>query len=275
MSRVGEWFREKISVEYIKTQILETAYGNRDTFMARLDPRVLVIWYFVFALLPWFFFNRTILIGMCVLIASAAILSRVSGFVLFMLGFGVVGELVGWGLAALLFGGNITVFSALSTLILKFLAVSLASIAVFSSMDPDRFSDALLAMGMPEQFAFAMSYGYRMVPVLLEEYQRIIHAYRLRGKEPEKPGFLYLRQAAYFMKLIVRAFYPMILNTALRTRTTVESLEIRGFTYALEHPEAKRLRMQDLAIGRNDIIFLGTTTLLLLSIIAVGSQYPL
>jgi energy-coupling factor transport system permease protein len=243
--------------------------------MARLDPRVLVIWYAVFALLPWLFFNRTILIGICLLIASAAVLSKVSGFVLFMLAFGVLGELLGWGLATLLLGGNITVFSALSTLILKFLAVSLASIAIFSSMDPDRFSDALLAMGVPEQFAFAMSYGYRMVPVLLEEYQRIIHAYRLRGKEPEKPGFLHLRQGAYFLRLIVRAFYPMILNTALRTRTTVESLEVRGFTYALENPEAKELRLRDLAIGQNDIAFLGTTTVLLLTVIALGSQYPL
>ena len=272
---MGEWFRDKISVEYIKTQILETAYGNRDTFMARLDPRVLVIWYAVFALLPWLFFNRTILIGICLLIASAAVLSKVSGFVLFMLAFGVLGELLGWGLATLLLGGNITVFSALSTLILKFLAVSLASIAIFSSMDPDRFSDALLAMGVPEQFAFAMSYGYRMVPVLLEEYQRIIHAYRLRGKEPEKPGFLHLRQGAYFLRLIVRAFYPMILNTALRTRTTVESLEVRGFTYALENPEARKLRLRDLAIGQNDVAFLGTTTVLLLTVIALGSQYPL
>jgi energy-coupling factor transport system permease protein len=208
-------------------------------------------------------------------VAAAALMSRVSGMILFLLTIGVMGELIGWGITALAFGGTITVFAALSTLILKFLAVSLASIALFSAMDPERFSDGLLAMGLPEQFAFGLSYAYRMIPVLLEEYQRIIHAYRLRGKEPERPGFLYLRQGLYYLKLIVRAFYPMTLNTALRTRTTVESLEIRGFTYALEHPEVKKLKLRDLQIGLVDILFLAGNAAALTLVVLIGNQFPL
>jgi energy-coupling factor transport system permease protein len=173
-----------------------------------------------------------------------------------------------------LFGGDLTVFWSLSTLFLKLIIVSLASIAVFASLDPDRFADALLSMGMPQQFAFGVSYGYRMIPVLLEEYNNIVNAYRLRSREPERRGFLYMRQLAYLLKIIVRAFYPMILNTAKRTRTTVEGLEIRGYTYALDHPEAKRLRLAYLRVRATDVAFLAGSISLFVLIVMIGSQIP-
>lgn len=267
--------REKLSVEFIKMQIMRTAYGNRGTFVARLDPRILLVWYLVFALIPWFFYNRTILFGLCAIIAVVAALGRVSGFLIFMLAFGIVSDVIGWAIAGLFFGGDLTLFAPLSTLILKLLAVSLASIAIFSTVEPDRIADALLSFGMPDQFAFGLSYGYRMIPTLFEEYQRIIHAYRLRSHQPDKVGFLGLRWVGYWAKLIIRAFYPMILNTALRTRTTVESLEIRGYTYALEHPKAKRLKLQYLKVTTKDILFLALTLLGIAAAVLIGLRFPL
>jgi len=267
--------REKISVEYIKTEIQRTVYGNRETFLAQLDPRVLITWYVVFALLPWFFYNRTILIGICLMLAAIAWLSRVSGLIMVFLAFGVISDIVSWGVASLLFGGDLTVFWSLTMLILKVLAVSLASISIFSTMEPDRFSDGLLAMGLPDQFAFGLSYGYRMIPVFLEEYHNIFNAYRLRGKGPERPGFLHWRRFAYFLRLLVLAFYPMVLNTAKRTRTTVEGLEIKGYTYAVNHPQVKKLKLQHLKVGSQDILFIALTALTVLVIIQFGRHFPL
>lgn len=267
--------REKISVEYVKTEIQKTIYGNNTTFLAQLDPRVLIAWYLVFAILPWFFYNRTILIGICVLLATVAAFSRVSSLIMILLAFGVISDIISWGVASLLFGGDLTVFWSLTTLILKVLSVSLASITIFSTMEPDRFSDGLLAFGVPDQFAFGLSYGYRMIPVFLEEYHNIFNAYRLRGKGPEKPGFLYWRRFAYFLRLLVLAFYPMILNTAKRTRTTVEGLQIKGYSYAVNRPEVKRLKLQHLRIGNQDILFIALSALLLLSIIQLGRYFPL
>lgn len=270
-----ERIKNKLSVEYVKTEILRTAYGNRETLVARLDPRVMVIWYLIFAIIPWFYFNKTILIGLCLLVGAVALMTHVSSLILALLAFGIVGDLLGWVIMSLLFGGDLTVFWQLTTLVLKLLAVSLASIAMFSSVDPDRFSDGLLALGMPDQFAFGMSYGYRMIPVLLEEYHDIVNAYRLRGKKPEKPGFLGWRRIRYFLLLLVRAFYPMILNTAKRTRTTIEGLEIRGYTYALDHPEVKRLRLAYLQISGLDLGFLAATALALIAVLVVGARFPL
>jgi energy-coupling factor transport system permease protein len=269
-----ESIKEKISVEYVKREIIKSAYGNRQTFMARLDPRILLTWYLVFAILPWFLYDRVALIGILLLVGVVAVTARVNSLILFMLAFGIIGDIVGWGITSIVFGGDLTVFWSLSTLFLKLIIVSLASIAVFASLDPDRFADALLSMDMPQQFAFGVSYGYRMIPVLLEEYNNIVNAYRLRSREPEPKGFLYMRQIAYLLKIIVRAFYPMILNTAKRTRTTVEGLEIRGYTYALEHPEAKQLRLAYLRVRVTDIAFLVGSLLVFILVVMISAQIP-
>ena len=85
-------------------------------------------------------------------------------------------------------------------------------------------------MGFPAQFSFSVAYGYRILPTLLEEFQQIILSYRLRGKAPAKNGILYWRKIVYFLIVFIRSFYPLILNTAKRSRTTVEALETKGFS---------------------------------------------
>ena len=270
-----ESMREKISVEYVKTEIQRTIYGNEKTFLSRIDPRVLMIWYLVFAIVPWLFFNRTILIGMCLVLIVLAFVSRVSSLILFFLAFGVISDIFSWGIASLIFGGDLSVFWSLTTLILKLLVVSLASIIIFSTMEPDRLSDGLLAMGVPDQLTFGISYGYRMVPVFIEEYHNIFNAYRLRGKGPVKKGLLHWRKIVYFLTLMVKAFYPMVLNTAKRTRTTVEGLEIKGYSYALSHPEVKKLKLAHLKITSDDVLFISISVLVFMIIVQIGRYYPL
>lgn len=270
-----ESLTEKISVDYIKKEILKTAYGNRETAIARVDARVLFFWYLFFAISPWLVYNRTVLIGIVLLLAVVAFLSRVSSLIVILLAFGIVSQVVGWGVAALFFGGDLSVFVALSTLWLKLLAASLASIAVFASMDPDRFSDGLLALGMPEQFAFGLSYGYRMIPVLFDEYNNVYNACRLRSKRPEKPGLFYFNWMVHYLRLVVISFYPMILNTAKRTRTTVEGLAMRGFTYAINHPEVKQVRLAYMKFTGYDVAFVLLTVVAMAAIFVVGAYFPL
>ena len=60
---------------------------------------------------------------------------------------------------------------------------------MFTSLNPEKFSDALLRMGFPAQFSFSVAYGYRILPTLFEEFQQIILSYRLRGKHRQKMAF--------------------------------------------------------------------------------------
>ncbi|MFD2627507.1 energy-coupling factor transporter transmembrane component T family protein [Oceanobacillus kapialis] len=272
---VFQKFFSKLTVENIKIELMRTAYGNEQTPLARLDPRMLILWVLVYSIIPWLTHNLTILIGLTLFTAVLAYLSRVSPLLIILLIIGVISQFTYLVFAAMFLGNSYAALIAVIPVALKVSCVSLATMAVFTSMDPEKFSDALLKMGVPGKFSFGVSYGYRMLPILIEEYQSIIHSFRLRGKQPEKPGFLYVRYVFYYIKICVVAFYPMMLNTAKRTRTTVEALEVRGFTYTLESNVAKDLKLGYLKMTKYDMQFITITLLVTVSVYTTGFLLPL
>ena len=40
ISKISDSIVDKISIEFLRNQVLKNAYGNDDTFIAKLDPRV-------------------------------------------------------------------------------------------------------------------------------------------------------------------------------------------------------------------------------------------
>lgn len=261
----------KISLERIQLELMNTAYGSGHVTLTRLDPRGMLIWYLFFAVVPWFLSNFVVLAGMFVLVVLTTALSRVSPLIILVLCLGLIGQ-VGWlFLLSLFFGGDIGSALPLLKLTLKLSIVSLASITVFSGLDPERISDGLLALGMPAGFSFSLSYGYRILPVLFEEFRHIFLSYRMRGAAPARGGMLGWRTGAYYLKLLMLAFYPLMLATAKRARTTVEALETRGFSYGMKHPASKKLKLAHLAMTRHDLLFLGGTALYMLLLFRLGA----
>ncbi|MGG1876605.1 energy-coupling factor transporter transmembrane component T [Paenibacillus cisolokensis] len=255
MQLVRSWLN-KITIERIQLELMNTAYGSGHASLSRLDPRCLLIWYLFFAIVPWFISDLTVLAGMFLMMVVTTILSRVTPFIILVLCLGLIGQ-VGWlFILSLFFGGDISSALPLLKLTLKLSVVSLASITVFSGMDPEKISDGLLALGMPAAFSFSLSYGYRILPVLFEEFRNVLLSNRLRGKAPEEPGVMYWRMAAYYLKLLVLSFFPLMLATAKRSRTTVEALETRGFSYGMKNPAAKKLKLAHLKVSTRDIMFL-------------------
>ena len=45
-------------------------------------------------------------------------------------------------------------------------------------MDPDKLANGLMWYGCPERLSFSISYAYRMLPILMEEFQNILLSYR-------------------------------------------------------------------------------------------------
>ena len=82
------------------------------------------------------------------------------------------------------FGGAASATAPLLVLPLKVATVSLASVTGFSGMDPDKLANGLMWFGCPEQLSFSISYAYRMLPILMEEFQNVLLSYRLRGNQP-------------------------------------------------------------------------------------------
>ena len=70
-----------------------------------------------------------------------------------------------------------------------------------------------------------------------------------------------MRYLIYQVKIIMQAFYPLMLNTAKRSRTTVEALEIRGYRNAAANKAVKRMKLATLKVSTNDLLFLAISLL--------------
>ena len=59
--------------------------------------------------------------------------------------------------------------------------------------------------------------------------------------------------------MIIQSFYPLMLNTAKRSRTTVEALELKGYRYSVKNPEVRRMKLSMLKVTRSDILFIAVS----------------
>ena len=262
MQKLSDNILDKLSMDFLRNQVLKNAYGNDDTFIAKLDPRVLLVWYLFFALVPWFVDRLPFLLGAFLLVAVTTVMARVAGLVLLLFVVGVFSQTGYLFVVSLLFGGNAETIVPLLILTLKVATVSLASVTVFSGLDPDRLSNGLMWFGCPERLSFYISYAYRMLPMLMEEFQNVLLSYRLRGNAPDSSGFTgKVRYLIYQIRVIIHAFYPLMLNTAKRSRTTVEALEIKGYRNAAVSPEVKKLKLASLKVGYDDMLFVAVSFL--------------
>ena len=262
MKKLSENIMDKCTIDFLRTQVLKNAYGNDDTVIASLDPRILLVWYLFFAIVPWFVQDVYFLMGCFLLVMVTTRLARVAGLVLFLFGLGVFSQTGYLFLASLLFGGNLSTAVPLLVLTLKVATVSLASVTVFSGLDPDRLSNGLMWYGCPERLSFSISYAYRVLPMLMEEFQNILLAYRMRGNPPPHDTVPQkIRYLCYQVKIIMQAFYPLMLNTAKRSRTTVEALEIKGYRYAAVNKDVKKMKLAALRVTYNDLMFLAVSFL--------------
>lgn len=262
MKKLSDNILDKISMDFLRNQVLKNAYGNDDTWIAKLDPRILLIWYVFFAFVPWFANNLAFLSGCFLLVAATTVMTRVAGLVLFLFALGVFSQTGYLFLVSLLFGGNVETIVPILVLTLKVATVSLASVTVFSGLDPDRLSLGLMWFGCPERLSFSISYAYRILPMLMEEFQNVLLSYRMRGNAPETKGLTgKIRYFIYQIKVIIHSFYPLMLNTAKRSRTTVEALEIKGYRYAAVNKEVKNMRMSALRVTNDDLLFLAISLL--------------
>ncbi|MGM9605733.1 MAG: energy-coupling factor transporter transmembrane component T family protein [Faecousia sp.] len=260
--KLSESILDKFTMDFLRNQVLKNAYGNDDTVIAALDPRVLLAWYLFFGLVPWFVHDLPFLLGCFLLVAATTLLARVAGLVLFLFILGVFSQTGYLLIVTLLFGGNGTAVAPLLILTLKVATVSLASITVFSGLDPDRLSNGLMWFGCPERLSFSISYAYRMLPMLMEEFQNVLLSYRLRGNPPAHDTLIgKVRYLIYQVKIIIQAFYPLMLNTAKRSRTTVEALEIKGYRYAAVSKEVRKMKLSALKVTYNDLLFLALSFL--------------
>ena len=262
MQKLSESVLDKFSMDFLRNQVLKNAYGNDDTVIAKRDPRILLIWYLFFGLVPWFVNDLPFLLGCFLLVMVTTVLAKVAGLVLLLFAVGVFTQTGYLLIATWIFGGDASAIAPLLILTLKVATISLASVTVFSGLDPDRLSNGLMWFGCPERLSFSISYAYRMLPMLMEEFQNVLLSYRLRGNPPAHETVRgKIKYLIYQIKIIIQAFYPLMLNTAKRSRTTVEALELKGYRYAAVNKEVRKMKLSSLKVTYDDMIFLAVSFL--------------
>lgn len=262
MQKLSESVLDKFSMDFLRNQVLKNAYGNDDTVIAKRDPRILLIWYLFFGLVPWFVNDLPFLLGCFLLVMVTTVLAKVAGLVLLLFAVGVFTQTGYLLIATWIFGGDASAIAPLLILTLKVATISLASVTVFSGLDPDRLSNGLMWFSCPERLSFSISYAYRMLPMLMEEFQNVLLSYRLRGNPPAHETVRgKIKYLIYQIKIIIHAFYPLMLNTAKRSRTTVEALELKGYRYAAVNKEVRKMKLSSLKVTYDDMIFLAVSFL--------------
>ena len=260
IEKLSESVMDKVSIDFLRDQVLKNAYGNDDTPIAALDPRVLLLWYLFFGIVPWFLNDVVVLLGFFVLTVVTTRVARVASLVLFVFAIGVLSQTGYTFVVSLFFEGNLDTLASLLVLTLKVTTCSLASITVFSGLDPDRLSNGLLWFGVPERLSFSIAFAYRILPILMEELQNILLSYRLRGRAPAHDTLMgKIRWLIYQVKVVMMSFYPLMLNTAKRSRTTVEALELKGYRYASTNMKVLKIKLSSLRAGRREAIFVAAS----------------
>ena len=268
-----------ITIADIKVDLMRTAYDNDNALLNKFDPRVVIVWAAIFVIVPWFFYEPEPLFAMLAAALLLAYLSQTSIYLLALLIWGsltnigfivVLSSVVYWwqGGSGGLRGAVVDNSVALLPFTLKLTVISVVSLAAFSAMSPKKLAKGLLSLGVPRPFTFAIAYGYRMMPVLLDEYHDLVNSLRLRNKAPENRGLLRWRYFLYLLKLSIKAFYPMAFNVAKRSRVTVEAMETQGFSHSLGDEASRELRLGDLEIQPRDVSFV-TVSLLFVVVVAV------
>ena len=77
-AKLSESILDKLSMDFLRNQVLKNAYGNDDTVIAALDPRILLAWYLFFGLVPWFVSDIPFLLGCFLLVMATTLLAQVA-----------------------------------------------------------------------------------------------------------------------------------------------------------------------------------------------------
>lgn len=134
MQKLSENVLDKFSMDFLRNQVLKNAYGNDDTVIAVRDPRILLVWYLFFGLVPWFINDIPFLLGCFLFVMATTILAKVAGLVLFLFAVGVFSQTGYLLIATWIFGGDASAIAPLLVLTLKVATISLASVTVFSGL---------------------------------------------------------------------------------------------------------------------------------------------
>ena len=254
-------------------------YLGRGSWLARRDPRLLVIGLALFVFTVIQVWDLRILAGLavvaCLYYRSARIpFNQVRlnwGYVLFFVSFVVVtntlitgGELRGLGAADLhvyfrlpLIGTPISAESITYAIVqyVRFLSMAAVGFPIAFAVAPGDIGPTFARLKVPYKFAYALDLTLRFVPSLAADMQTTIDAQRVRGYEWEKIGRGPIGKLRRTIPLIV----PVTINAIVGAEDTIDAMDLRAFG------TGRRTWLRELAFDRTDVLVLIGFSLLLVA----------
>ena len=209
-----------------------------------LDPRLKLIWLMSYALV-YIIENRVLILVMAL---SSAFMFLFSGahktiymkalyyIFIFLI---ILFLFITWGS-----GGGLDIISA-TIIILKWLIITLSSIAFFVMTRPFEIMSAMRSLRVPEAFVFSLGMGFRFIPIIIESSGQILMAQKARGLLSGK-GI----KMIFSLPVLVNALaVPLIIETLNRLWEMWLALVVRGFDLHKEHKKNKlKLSISNLAV---------------------------
>jgi energy-coupling factor transport system permease protein len=143
--------------------------------------------------------------------------------------------------------------SLMVTLLMRYLAMATIGFPVAFAVAPADFGVAFRRLGVPDKFAFAIDLTFRFLPSLAADFQTTVDAQRIRGFDwsAGKTGFL--SRARRSVPVVV----PTVVNAIAGAEDTIDAMDLRGFG------TGKRTWLRQLAFDRTDrLVILGFAALL-------------
>ena len=246
-------------------------YLGRGSWLARRDPRVLIlaVFFFIFTVLQ--IWDARLVFGLLIIsviyyrtasIPWSQIRRNWTVVFLFIGMLVVVNMLVAGGNVEALPDGELDVlfhFPLLETPIsaqsvslavtqfLRYLSMATIGFPVAFAIAPSDFGVAFRRLGVPEKFAFGIDLTFRFLPSLAADFQSTVDAQRIRG-------FDWSAGASGFLSRVRRStpvLVPTVVNAIAGAEDTIDAMDLRGFG------TGRRTWLRQLAYDRRDLAVLG------------------
>ena len=246
-------------------------YLGRGSWLARRDPRVLILVLFIFVFTVVQIWDARVVL-LLLLIAylyyrSARIpwagVRRQWAFVLFFVTLLVlVNTLITGGVVPGIPPGQYDVFFTLpilgtpisaqslayaGTQLLRFVCMTMVGFPVAYAMAPDEFGIAFRRLGVPDKFAFAIDLTFRFLPSLSNDMQTTADAQRVRGHDWMDAKGGPVARLRNTMPVVV----PSVINALVGAEDTIDAMDLRGFG------TGRRTWLKHLVFDRADKLVIG------------------
>lgn len=245
-------------------------YLGRGSWLARRDPRVLILVLFIFVFTVVQMWDARVVLFL-LLVAYAyyrtasipwAAVRRQWAFVLFFVSLLVLVNTLITGGVVPNYTGAYDVFFTMpllgtpisaqslayaGTQLLRFVCMTMVGFPVAYAMAPDDFGIAFRRLGVPDKFAFAIDLTFRFLPSLSADIQTTADAQRVRGHDWQEAKGGPVARLRNTMPVVV----PSVINALVGAEDTIDAMDLRGFG------TGRRTWLKHLVYDRADKLVIG------------------